>query len=634
MSKKLFGSVALWGLLFWYPTYQLEAQVVITDDHNWPSFPDRTAPSSPIQLRSQGPDTLSIGLGQPFFDDFSYQGPLPDSNRWFIADNNIDVPYVNKHRAIAPPTQGVATFDGINRFNEPYNAGGISDGICDRLATHYIDLSGFQSSDNVKLSFAIEPQGKGDKPELADSFFVSFYLPELNQLDRVYSISGRAGPTFRQVIVPIEDDAYFRAQFQVIFESWGTQSGKLDEWHLDYVHLAPGRALNDTTFDDLAPVEVEKGPLWPYTAVPMAQFDPSQNWMKPVSILFSNLSTQNKTATVTTTIKDPVGNNPFVGLNQQDRSIQFPSLWQKSENFGPFSNQYFVDPGTIELNIQIPSGSDQVPTNNLWTDSYRIDSVFAYDDGVADLSVGLNKAWGLGNRYVIPRPDSLVAIWISFVPTINRNPITTLTTYMEETPFRLTVWDDPHPDSILVQQIAGAKVNYGDHPDYFHRYQLTETVAVEDTIWVGITQTTTDAIGVGFDTQYPSNDLVWMDAGGMWVNFSLDGVFMIRPELKSRENFGPAAIEPEAGLSNPLRLYPNPLRDRQLTVFNAGSMQPDYEARLFSASGQELAVFRLALHPGENSILLPLDLEKGLYFWQHKFGNNSITTFEKLLVTH
>lgn len=617
MSKYFSSSFFQLSLLF-LVSHSLSAQSPIqwNSDQDWHHVP--YFPPSLLSARASAPDTLSIAGGNAFFDDFTYTGPLPDSTRWFLSGSDIEAPYVNAHRAINPPTWGVASFDGTNRFNEPYNTASLSNGLCDRLTTHYIDLAPFQAADDLKLSFALQAQGKGEAPEVTDSFFVYFYLPELNQQDQVFAAAGSANGAFKQVIIPINKPEYFRTQFQVIFESHGSQNGKLDEWHLDYVYLNAGRTGQDTFFHDIAPTEVLHPPLSPYTAIPMAHFDPGSNFMRPYRIGFNNLSLLNKAPIVQAEITDPKGSNPFVGLYAQDQVLQLPSLSRRDLLYNAFSNQYFLQAGEISLSVAVPSSNDLVNSNNILRETYRIDSVFAYDDGEADRSIGLNKAWGLANRFIIQQPDTLKAIWISFVPTMNFNPVTTATTYMENQVFRLTIWKDAHPDSIAAQQIAGAKVKYGDQPDHFERFALTEPIAVSDTFWVGIVQASATPLGIGFDTQYEGKGLVWRDSSGVWTPIREKGVLMVRPELQSRTNFGPAAVE-QVMAGKPFQILPNPVRDFQLSIHYQGPVLSLYQGRLFSVDGVTIATYERVLLPGENRFELPT-LPPGLYFWQHYDG--------------
>ena len=52
-------------------------------------------------------------MSVPFIDDFSYDSSFPDTILW--KDNSV---FVNKNYGVNPITIGVATFDGLNSFEE------------------------------------------------------------------------------------------------------------------------------------------------------------------------------------------------------------------------------------------------------------------------------------------------------------------------------------------------------------------------------------------------------------------------------------------------------------------------------------------------------------------------------------
>ncbi|MEL6805361.1 MAG: T9SS type A sorting domain-containing protein, partial [Bacteroidota bacterium] len=271
-------------------------------------------------------------------------------------------------------------------------------------------------------------------------------------------------------------------------------------------------------------------------------------------------------------------------------------------------------------------------SNNLYQRQYRIDSILAYDYGQAEQSFGINKPWGVANAFYSPTEDSIRAVWISFVPTINFNSITTQLTYMEEASFRLTIWDDPNPDSILVQKIGGSKVQYGDQVNHFHRYLLSDPVAVKDSFWVGIVQVSTEPIGVGWDKNYPGKDLIWFDNSGSWEPLDIEGSLMIRPEFQISASM-PASIESSPELAG-VSIFPNPfegvgeLRLRRTT----GSSTGPYQGILYDMQGRIVTEVKLDRLQNIASIPLPSDLQPGIYLWQHQIGKEAYLYTEKLII--
>ena len=77
-----------------------------------------------------------------------------------------------------------------------------------------------------------------------------------------------------------------------MFESTGALYGDLDNWHLDYVYMAPNRADNDTVFNDVSVLYLDESPIAPYTAIPFEQYK-TADFMKPVKAWVSNLNSSN-----------------------------------------------------------------------------------------------------------------------------------------------------------------------------------------------------------------------------------------------------------------------------------------------------------------------------------------------------
>src|SRR5205807_1939504 len=87
--------------------------------------------NSDQRIRKVPGDTLQL----PFVDDFSKKGIFPDQSLWL--DSNV---YINSNYPINPPSVGVATFDGVNKFGVPYDELTVNaNGHADSLTSHYIN---------------------------------------------------------------------------------------------------------------------------------------------------------------------------------------------------------------------------------------------------------------------------------------------------------------------------------------------------------------------------------------------------------------------------------------------------------------------------------------------------------------
>ena len=108
-------------------------------------------------------------LDLPFFDDFSYDSSIVNSELW--EKSSV---FVNRNYPINPPTIGVATFDGLDEFGlaRDFNQPNSTD-PSDTLLSKKINLSSLSS---VYFMFYYQAKGMGDAPELQDKFVILEFL--------------------------------------------------------------------------------------------------------------------------------------------------------------------------------------------------------------------------------------------------------------------------------------------------------------------------------------------------------------------------------------------------------------------------------------------------------------------------
>lgn len=619
------------GVLTWgQGTAQETREVVVSDDEVRSTL---LPPRAPRSYRGNSPDTLAFSANQPFFDDFSYEGQVPDSTLWFLG-NSTFYPLLTTNMAVEPPTQGALTFDGVDALGQSYEVFTLVSGPADIIASHYIDLNGFSTASDIKLSFFLQPQGLGNKPESADSFFVSFVTNAPDTV-RVYATGGQSLSEFKQVVIPLDDPAYFHTQFQLIFENYGSLNGYLDHWHLDYVYLGANRNNSDTTYNDIAPTGIVDSPLGPYTSVPFEHFN-GQALMQSFLVGASNLSGNNRNTSLSVAITDPVGNANFSGTTQQQSSANMAPRSSLLVPFNAFSDQAFTYDGAVELTASLPTTNDDRPTNNVLRKRYPVDSVFAYDDGEADAAYGLSKAKGFGARFDIDQPDSISAVWISFVPLLNFNPSSGISTYMENKGFRLMIWFDEHPDSVSFQQVGGTNIKYGDQPDHFERYAFSRPVVVGQRFWVGIQQLDALPVGVGLDLSRDNGQYMYWDSLGFWTQSNIGGSLMIRPELIGDPNRDvlPTALESNLPTQAIIKAFPNPVSDGQLTASLPEGVAY-YQAIWVDLQGRTYADEK-HVQPGRQlELKVPRVLPDGFYVIKHEItflNGKREQVLEKILI--
>ncbi|MEM6802496.1 MAG: hypothetical protein AAF696_13895 [Bacteroidota bacterium] len=606
-----------------------QTQTVLIGDQHYRAIEKPSYP--PIQARMDGPDTLSITANQAFFDDFSDGRTQPNPSLWFDAKlEKRGLPYYSKNAAVSPPSRGSLCFDGLDADGIPYDISSLSIGKADLLLSHYLDLSTYSPANNLVLSFYLQGGGLSEAPESTDSFRVSFLTPTDTFL--VYSKSG-ANTAFERVDIALNRAAWFITEFQIAFENKGSLNGPLDVWHLDYVYLAPNRNTSSLGLNDQSPTRIKNSPFEPYTALPIKHFaDLSSN--NPLLLTeFSNLNVGPSSINTEASLRESLTNIPLNPPFSQSENITVNTSAHAEANFLPFAQQNLNDISVIELEVNI-NGSDDVPANDRFTEEFRVDSIFAYDDGEADFSFGLNRPFGFGIVVSLDQPDSISAVWISFVPTVNFNPVSNAITYMEGRSFRFRIWNAPHPDSILYEQVNDMKVTYGDAPNTYVRFPLNINVPVNGTFWVGIQQLNNLPLGVGYDKSFDNDIHCYFDSSGLWRNLELGGSLMIRPEFFNTENV-PLSLEKEIDLG--LSLYPNPLHSKTLRL-RLGEIEKisKYKARLLDYQGRIIQDFdEIRLNSGEFSFELASNLPPGLYIWQHNYSLTNGTQgsySEKLLI--
>jgi len=614
-----------------------QVQEVLIQDIDYPIVKPNAQPAQ-VAYRNLIPDTLSFSVNEPFIDDFTTAGGSPDSNLWYCPNNKY--PLLTKHVAIAPPSIGVATFDGIDASNDSYERDlDFPTGEADELISHYIDLSAYSPGDSVMLSFFLQSKGLADAPEVTDSFRVYFRNPL--DFQQVWAIGGNVLPDFQQFIVPLTDASFFHDKFQIRFVSKGSLLGRLDVWHLDYVKLAMNRSVLDSAHNDIALVTSSRSIMSPFTAVPYQQYENGGVFMDTFSVELHNLRNFSIKPNVEVEISDYVNGGFFPSGFNQLEITQLDSFEREYVSFMPFSDQELpAFTAGYAFHAGLPGLSDDNPNNDALVDTFRIDSIFAYDDGEPDAGYGLNGSVSFGQRFELTSADSLVAVWMNFVPTVSCNPLTQNCEYMEDVTFRLNVWKDPHPDSIVYQQVAGMKVRYNEDPRAYSRYELLEPVSLPvGQFWVGLQQIEELPIGIGFDRTYNNNEYVYWDSLGHWVTTRLSGTLMIRPEMQNivyNPFPPPTSIENQTNKAANIQLYPNPVEGSTLSI----SLQHElplltYRGELVDLQGRVVLTVNEQGNIQHTEVELPPSLANGVYAWVHRLtyiGGESQLVTDKLIL--
>ena len=570
-------------------------------------------PARPVVSRSVR-DTLRVSPTALFIDDFS-DGAVPDSSFWYPGAGRY--PLLRRQAADAPPSVGTACFDGISPYQQVYSTI-VGRGPADRLETHYLDMSGQDPDNLLFLSFDVQAKGYGHAPISKDSFKVYFNAFQNGREEEVkmFSVAGTGlGSGFQTVVLPISEQRFFHTHFYIAFENEGLLNGMLSNWHLDYVALGLSRSPNDTSFDDRALVKLDRPIFAPYSAIPYMQYKPD-TYSQFYGLEGSILGGQSGNFVVTYTIQDATGNNmlpPYAG----GLSLLYTGINSYQLPFPPVQdNQALSQPyaSTFQQTFDL-IWADQVTANNQLIYNYRIDSLFAIDDGEADVGYGINRRRGFGQRFVLNEADSLMAVWIHFVPQIDY----IFGGSLEGRTFSLAIWSSPSRDSLIYEE--GFQIAYGNTADHFERYVLQQPISVSGDIWVGIIQNDNTPVGVGMDRTWDNDSLVAWDSSGVWVNSRLNASLMIRPELRNiRYNpLPPPASLEDTFVQTDFSIFPQPATDQQNVRWQWNG--PDYqqfELGIYDMSGKIISQQSGKI---ERSGLLP-KLPAGMYvvFQKIKLG--------------
>jgi len=556
-------------------------------------------------------DTLQFGDETPFFDDFSYQSSIPDSNRWWLRLGVSDYPLLSKDLAINPPSSGVASFDGLNAFGLPYNNQLLESAVADELRSHCIDLSEMTAEDDIVLSFFLQPAGRGNAPESEDAFEVLFTragLP-LDSLKRMLRVPGNTLSGFRQYVIPVDDPEFFHQQFQLVFRSIGSRNGFLDIWNLDYVFMGTNRSFADTTYQDQAITDARLEIIDPYTAYPLILYPPPENPQSGVKVNVKNQDDQSREVSASVTIQEPDENEiKFSQSFELEPSNSAERQTQLTDVLSPELSRS----GNITLSVELASEDANI-SNNTFVRHVQIDSLLAYDDGEADASYGLTQPKGFGTRFVLPEADAyeMRAVWMSFVPLFNVSQVGNRADYMEGHGFRIVIWNEADTDSILYSEVGGPQVVYGDSLNSFNRFELNRPVILPDTFWVGIVQTDGLPIGVGYDLTIPRNLSFW-DSAGVWTPSRLGGTPMIRPEIHTAQ----IVTSRKQHLSDDsfrLSAYPQPLSGNELFVTLQVPLT-GISVQLIDLSGKSVTLgYPQTSYTQELHLKLPDQLPEGIY---------------------
>lgn len=539
-------------LLFFlsFITTNISAQEILTDLKYNPALKNINQSSKFYKKQASG-DTISL----PFFDDFSKPGIYPDTAYWLDKDA-----YINTDYPLDPISIGVATLDGIDSNGNPYDSTFTDKhGIADSLTSRPINLE-LPGDTTIYLSFFYQAEGNGNAPNSEDSLILEFLQKDTSWVS-IWSIEGSSIDSFRLVMINISDTNYLHKGFQFRFRNYATLSGNWDHWHIDYVKLDRLRSIGDTIMDDVAFVVRGESLLKSYKAMPWTHFiADSLNQMKDtLSMIIRNNSDAVKNLSFRYEINDDVG---ITLHNYSGGSINSdPYFLSGYHNYQPHTRPPldFIfpyqsgDSALFEVKHIINTTPDDNRNNDTLVHFQEFYNYYAYDDGTAEKGYGLNSQGGkIAYQFNLTKEDTLRGVSMFF---------TQLSEDMSNKTFKLVVWSSLWPENIIYQQTS-LNPSYENAINKFHFYRIDDTVlVVSGTIYVGWIQTSDDILNLGFDVNTNSQEKMFYNVSGTFLNSVYEGSWMIRPV------FGDS-VPVNTGVGDYLKdrfhflIHPNPANDR------------------------------------------------------------------------
>ncbi len=524
-------------------------------------------------------DTLDL----PFFDDFAYdeKSIYPDSRLWI--DNYV---YINNNFTKNQLTRGVATFDHLNPEGNPY--GPLSryiTSVADTMTTQSINLQdrvvgantvAYTLADSIYLSFFIQSGGLGDAPDAQDSIAL-YFLDNTGNWNSVWQMIDNAAPDFTQFLIGINDSKYLHKSFQFRFINYIKNSGNMNHYHLDYVRMNFGRSMNDTMVQDVAFSKNPLGLLNRYAIMPYDHFktNPS-SWAAPNREIYFRNNFKGNSVFVSAQSEAFDDANTSINLIPfaSSSNINVPAYDEQKFSYNAFPiNTLSGDSPSIKFvyGIQSPGVNDatekndynSIFNNNNITFTQKFNHLYAYDDGSAETSFGLDYS-------SLPNGPGYVAIKYSMAKTDTfRGWEVFFNQALEDVSFKpiyLTIWQDiANGNGKVDKKIYSILTTprYSGQINGFSRFEIdTAIILPAGDFYIGWQQNSKFFLNIGWDENYADaksyQPEIYYDLLGSWEQLpsSFKGVLMMRP-LIGKQMSNLAAIE-KAIENWDAQVFPNP----------------------------------------------------------------------------
>ena len=597
--------------------------MAIAQEHTGPILWNGRLTDLPPAVNNTANKGTAIGL--PFFEDFTDDSPYPNRVRW--VDSNV---YINNTMPVGVVSRGVATFDALNKRGRPYDTiDRLALDFADTLRSQVFDLSSYNPSDSIYLSYFYQPQGNGFSPDGGDSLYLFFHKKN-GGWQQMWSTGGVELAPFRQAMISVSDTNFLYNGFDFLFVNKASINTNDDIWNLDYIRMAANRTRTDTAVNDLAFTCDQTNLLNDYVSMPYRQYLANASGERAATFFDSIRNHYTTTATVNYGYNSrelTTGAN----LSNASFSLNIPARSTSRVSFNNFTALPTApNPGSrmvFETVSFLQSGNPTEPkANDTLTHRQIFDNYLAYDDGSAEKSYFLTQLSNLPSKSAIEfrlnQADTLRGMAIYFgqqVPSAISKPMT-LIAYK-----RLAGINGATADSVITR-VDDLLPLYTDSINKFTVYRFPAApLLASGTFYIGYIQPAnsgSDSLYIGLDVNRVGSNHLYYNTLANWSSSNIKGALLIRPLLGGPVT-GTGVEHIMARAEEVWSTFPNPALNNITVRHDRPTTNSNYS--IVDISGRELLAGSLSTSPINVSTLPP-----GLYLI--RIQHNGIWSHPKKII--
>ena len=408
---------------------------------------------------------------------------------------------------------------------------------------------------------------------VADTTWYHIWSTEGQKLDDFMAENG--GQTFKQVMIPILDQKYFKECFYIRFYNYAsivnaslpTERSNEDNWNIDFVYLNINRTFDDTDYPMLTFSGQRPSFFNRYQSIPYRQYraNPNSSIRESLSLDIANLDgvdhevnyyymvqqiggSHHYTRTLEPVTIQPYKTNGFLQCPEYGESPACPYV---SELFA-MNNWY--DSISYQISHYLYDSTANPPLVDSMIYRMGMYNYYAYDDGIPELGYGVSNAGGkFAVRFDIADYDTIQGVQLLFNHTLHD---------ANDKYFDIVVWKDENgKPGDEIYRMQGQRPKWQEQPYRFTYYKFDKTVTTASTFYIGIEQSSNSLINIGKDTSIDNNQYTFVNTNGSWQQpSSTPGTLMIRPVVGPSYYIGVEENGPLTGTET-FAVYPNPASD-------------------------------------------------------------------------